>query len=300
MANSTDMKEKEHDALHKNLVENVLCGLDINQHGIQLAACNLTLGAPTVDYNRMNLVTMPHGPQASGQPKAGALEILTASDEARKSLHSLINPKRDMNELEGEQVADSARIDFPLKDLDVVIMNPPFTANKNRSDKYGPEGRKAMQLHELSIQNHLEKSGNEPEGLVTANSIRTFFTPLADMLLSKENGVLAEVIPTTACTGTSGLPERRYLADRFHIETVVTSHDPKRVNFSENTAIHESLLICRRHSREDDLPPPENRAHVSLRYGVCRRQPKMRLRSRMPSVRENLANGSPHMNSLSN
>ena len=32
----------------------------------------------------------------------------------------------------------------------------------------------------------------------------------------------------------------------FHIETIVTSHDPARINFSENTSIHESLVIARR------------------------------------------------------
>ena len=44
------------------------------------------------------------------------------------------------------------------------------------------------------------------------------------------------------------MAERRFLAERFHIEAVVTSHDPARPNFSENTAIHESLLICGRAS----------------------------------------------------
>ena len=66
-----EMNDEERNALHKRLVEDVLCGLDINQHGIQLAACNMTLGAPTVDYDHMNLVTMPHGPQNDGTPKAG-------------------------------------------------------------------------------------------------------------------------------------------------------------------------------------------------------------------------------------
>ena len=61
-----EMSDEERNALHKRLVEDVLCGLDINQHGIQLAACNMTLGAPTVDYDHMNLVTMPHGPQNDG------------------------------------------------------------------------------------------------------------------------------------------------------------------------------------------------------------------------------------------
>ena len=39
---------------------------------------------------------------------------------------------------------------------------------------------------------------------------------------------------------------RRYLANRYHIDTIVTSHDPKRIYFSENTSIGEMLLICRR------------------------------------------------------
>ena len=103
-----------------------------------------------------------------------------------------------------------------------------------------------MQLHELGIQEHIERRDGAAGGVVTTNSIGTFFTPLADKLLSDTRGTLAKVIPTTACTNTSGMAERRFLAERFHIDTVVTSHDPRHPNFSENTAIHESLLICRR------------------------------------------------------
>ena len=66
-----EMSSEERNTLHKRIVEDVLCGLDINQHGIQLAACNMTLGAPTVDYEHMNLVTMPHGPQGNGPPRGG-------------------------------------------------------------------------------------------------------------------------------------------------------------------------------------------------------------------------------------
>ena len=52
---------------HAKLVEDVLCGLDINRHAVQLAACNLTLGAPTIDYKNMNLYTMRHGPATGRQ-----------------------------------------------------------------------------------------------------------------------------------------------------------------------------------------------------------------------------------------
>ncbi len=130
-------------------------------------------------------------------------------------------------------------------------MNAPFTANENRSKKYGDDGRRAMQRHELDMQAHLARRDRIGGAAVTANSIQTFFTPLADWLLSKEKATLAMVIPTTVCTGTAALAQRRFLAERFHIETVVTSHDPRRPNFSENTTIHESLLICRRWSGDD-------------------------------------------------
>ena len=245
VAGSREMNSDERNTLHKRLVEDVLCGLDINQHGIQLAACNMTLGAPTVDYERMNLVTLPHGPQGDGPPKAGSLEILNAAEHAM-DLRAFAAPLRSLETLDAAHVNESAEIRFPLRNLDVVIMNAPFTANENRSRKYGEAGRKAMQRHEMGIKEHVEGKDSAVEGVVTANSIRTFFTPLADMLVKEKDGALANIIPTTACTSTSRAAERRFLARRFHIETVVTSHDPRRPNFSENTAIHESLLICKR------------------------------------------------------
>ena len=266
VAGSREMSDEERNALHKHLVEDVLCGLDINQHGIQLAACNMTLGAPTVDYARMNLVTMPHGPQSDGPPKAGSLEILTAADGAR-DLSAMTAPSRSLESLDAAQVDESAEIRFPLRDLDAVIMNAPFTANENRSKKYGEAGRKAMQRHELGIQERVGRRDRAVGEVITANSIRTFFTPLADMLIGSTSGLLAMVIPTTACTGPSGVAERRFLAKRFHIETVVTSHDPRQPNFSENTAIHESLLVCRRRTRTNGC------TERTTRFVALRRMP---------------------------
>ena len=266
-AKGNEMSAGEHNALHKILVEDVLCGLDINRHAVQLAACNMTLGAPTVDYARMNLIAMPHGPQSGGPPKAGSLEILNAADDAR-DLRTLAAPPRSLETLDAEQVDESGEIRFPLRDLDAVVMNAPFTANENRSRKYGEDGRKAMQLHEVGIQEHIKRKDSEAGGIVTANHINSFFTPLADMLIRNTPGLLARVIPTANCTGTSAAAERRFLAKRFHVETVVTSHDPRRINFSENTAIHESLLVCRRRSGAGA------RSDRPTRFAALRRMPR--------------------------
>ena len=254
------LSEEESNTLHKQLVEDVLCGLDINQHAIQLAACNMTLGAPTVDYQRMNLVTMPHGPQGDGPPKAGSLEILTAADDAQ-DLRSLMAPRRSLETLDAAQVDENKEIRFPLHDLDVVIMNPPFTDNKKRGRKFGAEAVRRMQQHELAIRDRLERRDESAGRVITTNSISTFFSPLAEKLLHSDRGVLAKVLPIAGCTGGSGMAERRFLAERFHIERIVTTHDPQRIAFSENTGIHECLLICRRDQRQD-RPPTE---FVSLR-----------------------------------
>ena len=260
VAGRQDMSDEDRNALHKRLVEDVLCGLDINQHAIQLAACNMTLGAPTVDYQRMNLVTMPHGPRPNGPPKAGSLEILTAADDAQDLL-ALTAPRRSLETLDAAQVDESEEIRFPLHDLNAVIMNPPFTDNLKRGRKFGADAVKRMQRHEIDIRNRLQKRDGAANSVVTTNSIRTFFTPLAERLLHSEREVLAKVLPVTGCTGASGLAERRFLAERFHVERVITTHDPKRINFSENTSIHECLLICRRWPA-GDRPPTE---FVSLR-----------------------------------
>ncbi len=118
--------------------------------------------------------------------------------------------------------------------------------NRKRGRKFSPETVKGMQRNEIDIRDRLHSVDETAGQVITTNSVRTFFTPLADQLLKSIQGVLAKVIPATACIGASGLDERRFLADRFHVERVVTTHDPKRINFSENTSIHECLLICRR------------------------------------------------------
>ena len=245
---------------HRELVENVLCGLDINRHAVQLAACNLTLGAPTVNYENMNLYVMKHGPQPGGTVKAGSVEILRAASDS-DTMNALVQPMRSIDDLPAEHVDDAKPKEFPLSGLDVVIMNPPFGSNVARGRKFSPDVVKRMQKNELAIQAELKRKDKIAGETIDSNSIRTFFTPLADRLLDPKRGTLAEVLPVTACISASGLAERKFLASRFRVERIITSHDPKQVNFSYKTGIHESLMVCRRY--DGDAKPPTE--FVSMR-----------------------------------
>ncbi len=248
--------------LHKTLVENVLYGLDINSPAIQFAASNFTLGAPTVDYQQMNLFTLKHGPQPDGSMMAGTLEVLGFAD-SDASLRNLVQ-HADAPSV-GAQLSESGA-SFPTSDVDLVIMNPPFTNNVKKNSQFTPAQKKAMQQHELGLRDALMHSDPTAAATIDANTIRTYFTPIVERIAGSRQATFASVIPATACTASSGQLERRFLADRFWVETIVTSHDPKHINFSENTGIHECLLIARRreqHFGSSAADPPTR--FVSLR-----------------------------------
>ena len=116
---------------------------------------------------------MPHGPQGDGPPKAGSLEILTAAEDAL-DLRVMTAPPRSLETLDAAQVNASEEIRFPLRDLDAVIMNAPFTDNKKRGRKFGAEAVKGMQRHELDIRDSLQRRDPAAGRVVTTNSIRTF------------------------------------------------------------------------------------------------------------------------------
>lgn len=255
MRESGSLGEGNDESLHKALVEDVLCGLDINRHGVQLAACNLTLGAPSVNYRQMNLVTMQHGPQGDGTVRAGSLEILSQREDGpQPTLFSMASKLGGTDTLGARWEADETGADFPLDDVDLVIMNPPYTANDKRGQKFKGHAKEQMDAHELRLRDRLLARNHEAGKVIDANSIGTFFTPLADQMLRSERGVLATVLPVTAFTNASGLDERRFRARRFQIERIISSHDPKRGFFSENTKIHECLLIARRRNGESAAP----------------------------------------------
>ena len=223
------------DALQRALEQDVAHGLDISEHGVHLAASNLALGSPRLDCGPVNLVAMPHGPQAGDEAAAGSLELLADA----------IAPGSDASEGAGREsgLATSKSLSRPF---DMVIMNPPVARNDPRNRQYDSRSRGLVQRREAEIADLLRGRDSNAFKAIDHSNPRTFFSPLADALLKGSDGVLAEVLPTTSLTAVSGLYERRFLADRFQIETIVTSHDPQRMNFSENSTIQESLLVARR------------------------------------------------------
>ena len=83
------------------------------------------------------------------------------------------------------------------------------------------------------------------------------FVAAASPRLRPGEGRLALVLPVTVCTGPSWEQTRSLIEKDFALDTVITSHDPTRWNFSDSTDLSECLLIATR--RPDTKDKTERR-----------------------------------------
>ena len=130
---------------------------------------------------------------------------------------------------------------------DLVIMNPPFTRDSLRHDQFSKSDEKKIKDREKAL------FANKPVHLSNNGGP---FLYLAEFLAKTDTGTVAVVLPLVGATNYATMGMRQHLAQRFHVETIVTSHDPERIYFSENTDIGEMLVICRRWPASKGEKPP--------------------------------------------
>ena len=179
------------DLIHLDLVQQVLHGVDINRHAVQLAACNLTLSSPRVDYHRMPLYTAKHGlvcDEDGLRAWTGSIELLLQDQERGQVPLALGEVRAEEPVPTGRNGSESERFDREVADpFDLVIMNPPFTRNDIRNRQLDPAARRRVQEREIEIAERLAAHDSDAAAAIDQTSISTFFTPLADKMLRCTN-----------------------------------------------------------------------------------------------------------------
>ena len=216
----------EDGALAQSVIEHVLTGYDVNISAIHMTATTLGLLSPSTLFKNMKINHALLGVNYAGKARLGSLEIL----DNQLQLISLPHENVSVSQVDTGEEAP------PAEPADLVIMNPPFTRDSLRHDQFKQGEEKKLKAREKRL---FAKKPNH----LSANS--GAFLILADYLRKANSGVIAAVLPLTSMTDKSGLATRKFLAGRYHIDTVVSSHDPERIFFSENTNIGEVLLLCR-------------------------------------------------------
>ena len=261
----TDMKRRALDKgaddekltqLQKLAVEDIIKGLDINPVSMQLAASQLTAGNHRVSYRRMGLHLMPYGPDkhAPDRVHAGTLELMGQRTVVERPDEldlddSAIDSQATWEATDETELEDAVDA---VKNARIVIMNPPFTNRANMGEKFAKETQTALRARADSLEQKLTQTDPALE-FADKNSIRPLFVGLADHCVERSDGILTVINPTIALTTPSGQRERLALAQRFHIHTVLTSHQPRNINLSQHTSINESIVVMRRHT--GDKPP---------------------------------------------
>jgi len=218
----------------RHLIENVLNGYDVEAAAIQMAAVALGLLNPIVTFERMRIHQPIYGADDMGTGIAGSLEFY--GERAAVSLYTPVSQQVDTGQ---EQVLHA-------ESHDLVIMNPPFTRDSLRHDHLGTEQEKAVKAREVELFKGAPAGPRHSGGM---------FLLLADKLCDKEDGTVALVYPTASCGAPSARPVWERLLENFHLETVITSHDPRRIFFSENTSISECLFVLRRLNKDNQNQP---------------------------------------------
>ena len=220
-------RSRDDETLAAALIEQVLTGYDVNLTATHMAATTLGLLSPTTHFQNMKIGRAFLGVDTTGKAFLGSLEFL----DQQPKLMPWPNAAQAVTQVDsGEEMAAA-------EPADLVIMNPPFTRDSLRHDQFSKEHEKKIKDREKWLFSnkpvHLSSNGNA-------------FLILADFINKSDSSTIASVLPLVTATNASALEIRKHLASHYHIETIVTSHDPKRIYFSENTSIGEMLLICRR------------------------------------------------------
>ena len=210
----------------RTLIERVLTGYDVNLAATHMAATTLGLLSPTTRFQNMKIGRAFLGVDGEGDAFLGSLEIL----DQNPKMMSWPGSARAVTQIDDE--SDMVRPD----PSDIVIMNPPFTRDSLRHDQFSREDERKIKAREKVI------FANKP---VHLSSNGNAFIVLADYIRKNDSGTIAAILPLVTSTNASAREIRQFLGRNYHVETVVTSHDPERIYFSENTSIGEMLLVCR-------------------------------------------------------
>ena len=264
------------EAIHPAMMEEVLYGCDVMPSAIHITGSTLSGMQPNIGFGNSRLYTMPYGRQSDGSVKIGSLELLQSS--SAMTLFNTSDPALRTGSA-GEETAVQVNVDVPDEGFDLVIMNPPFTSNTAKEagnlGKFAPafaafENTEKDQ-RDMAKQLSKLKAGSCYHGHA---GLASAFAALAHRKL-KPGGIVAFVLPLTACAASSWQGFRAMMAQEYTDLVILSiSANGKDMSFSSDTGIAECLVIARkqtlaRHSDESRNPMPQ----YCSRFISLRRRP---------------------------
>ena len=234
------------DVISRFLMEDIIYGYDVLLSALHLTASTLALRSPEVTFRFMHLWVLPFG---GAHHRLGSIEFLKDSNVAVTTDLFGASTSPDQVTAKGPKKQQQATV----PDLDLCVMNPPFTRSVGGNLLFGSlpdEERKPMQAE-------LSKLLKKPRVHASATAgLGSVFVATGDVRL-KAGGRMALVLPKALLSGVAWRHTRYLFRLRYKLEYIITSHDPDRWNFSENTDLSEVLVIARKVDDPHTAAPAE-------------------------------------------
>ncbi len=260
-------------SLHKDLLEKVLYGFDVLEYAAHLTATALTLRHPSQFISDVQVFTVPLG-VVGGVAYLGSLDMtLNGSYVVFPVVRRLTGGLTAQVTRETVDVRETGKLKIDRPDL--IIMNPPFarTGNVGKSTLFGhlPEADRKEVLDKLKrLGEKLIKAHGLYEGFGRAGLAAYFLLKAYE--ISKDNAVLALVLPRVFLSGSDWKSVRGFMFRRGSFKYIIVSDDPSvSWAWSENTVLSEILVIYQKGRNTED---------VDLTVAYVRRRPRSALEAK--------------------
>ncbi len=221
----------------RDLLENAVWGYDVLDAAVHLAATNLGLMAPEVDFRKSRIYRAVMGKHEIGNGLAGSLELLEEDQVSRFLFWEFDKKARIIHAETGEEKS------APQPLVDLCIMNPPFVVGRKNALSYSflpPDDMEAVRqrIKGLARRNYFGTAGLGPA-----------FVALGEQYV-KPGGRMAFIMTSTIANGCSPAwaGARRCIEKSCDLEYLITGS-----NFSYNTNLQECMFVARKR-REDEKP----------------------------------------------
>jgi len=223
------------DVISRFLMEDIIYGYDVLLSALHLTASTLALRSPEVTFRFMHLWVLPFG---GTHHRLGSIEFL--KDFQVSITTDLFGASTSPSQVTSKGALK--RQEATLPDLDVCVMNPPFTRSVGGNLLFGSLPNKERRPMQTELANLLRRPRVYASSTAGLGSV---FVATGDLHL-KAGGRMALVLPKALLSGVAWQQTRHLFRLRYNLEYIIASHDPSRWNFSENTDLSEVLVIARK------------------------------------------------------
>ena len=233
---------KSSQEIHREMVENNLAASDIYPHATHLTFTAMAATHPTTTLGSTRVITAPYGKREGGGFLTGSLELLDTQQLELWTLGTM-----------AEQIigdADIASVDYKLEfpdgEMDIIIINPPFSRS---ADNASGKGKSAFKAKNRSKEEQKEMTAalnkKSPRIANGNNGLGSWFLDMSDRKL-KTGGTMGFILLSTTLMGASTQKLRRMLAEEYHDVIVVTiaQNDAYDSAFSHDTNMRECIVVA--------------------------------------------------------